>query len=251
MRSLFGAAVLSLMLAAAPTFAQAPLAPGQQPAPPRPAAPATPAPAPAPAVQAPAPAPRPFPEGTKYGFVNIQRIANESSEGKAATARVQALNQQKVNELNEKNKQLQAAQQKLDQGGSVLNANALAQLQKDIERMQVDIQRFTEDAQQDVQNLQAQLQDDFQRKLTPVVQQVAQEKGLHMLFSVADSGLVWGDPALDLTTEIIKKFDLAPPAPAAPAAAAPAAPRPVVPAPATPAPRPANPAPRPANPPGQ
>jgi Skp family chaperone for outer membrane proteins len=81
----------------------------------------------------------------------------------------------------------------------VLNANAVVLLQTEIDRLQKDIQRFTEDAQTDVQNLQAQLQDDFQRKLTPVVQQVATEKGLHMLFSVADSGLVWGDPSLDLT----------------------------------------------------
>jgi Skp family chaperone for outer membrane proteins len=159
---------------------------------------------------------------------------------------VQALNQQKVNELNEKNKALQAAQQKLEQGGSVLNANAVAQLQTDIDRMQRDIQRFTEDAQQDVQNLQAQLQDEFQRKLTPVVQQVAVEKGLHMLFSVADSGLVWGDPSLDLTNDIIKKFDAAAPAPAAaaPAAARPAAPAPAPPRPAAPPaqPKPAPPA---------
>jgi Skp family chaperone for outer membrane proteins len=225
------------MLAAAPTFAQVPPPPGQTPAP-RPAAPAAPAPAPVAQV----PVVRPFPTGTKYAFVNIQQIANESAEGKVATARVAALNQQKVNELNEKNKQLQAAQQKLDQGGSVLNANAVAQLQKDIERLQVDIQRFTEDAQQDVQNLQAQLQDDFQRKLTPIVQQVAIDRGLHMLFSVADSGLVWGDPSLDLTAEIILKFNASPPAPAQ--AAAPA-PRPV--APAGLQPRPAAPAqPRPA-----
>lgn len=227
MRGFALAAVLSVMLAAAPTFAQVPPPPA-----PRPAAPAAPAPAPAAQV----PVTRPFPTGTKYAFVNIQRIANESAEGKAATTRVAALNQQKVNELNEKNKQLQAAQQKLDQGGSVLNANAVAQLQKDIERQQVDIQRFTEDAQQDVQNLQAQLQDDFQRKLTPIVQQVAIDRGLHMLFSVADSGLVWGDPSLDLTDEIILKFDAAPPAP--PSTAAPAAPRPAAPA----APRPAAPA---------
>lgn len=230
MRGFALAAVLSMTLAAAPTFAQVPPPPA-----PRPAAPAAAAPAPAPAAQA--PVVRPFPTGTKYAFVNIQRIANESAEGKVATTRVAALNQQKVNELNEKNKQLQAAQQKLDQGGSVLNVNAVAQLQKDIERLQIDIQRFTEDAQQEVQNLQAQLQDDFQRKLTPIVQQVAVERGLHMLFSVADSGLVWGDPSLDLTEEIIVKFDAAPPAPAAaaPAAAAPrpagaAAPRPAAPA---------------------
>ena len=226
MRGFALAAVLSVMLAAAPTFAQVPPPPA-------------PAPAPAPAAQV--PVVRPFPTGTKYAFVNIQLIANESAEGKVATTRVAALNQQKVNELNEKNKQLQAAQQKLDQGGSVLNANAVAQLQKDIERLQIDIQRFTEDAQQDVQNLQAQLQDDFQRKLTPIVQQVAIDRGLHMLFSVADSGLVWGDPSLDLTQEIIVKFDAAPPAPPAAAPAA-AAPRPAAP----PAPRPA--APRPAAP---
>ena len=232
MRGFALTAVLSVTLAAAPTFAQVPPPPA-----PRPAAPAAAAPAPAPAAQV--PVVRPFPTGTKYAFVNIQRIANESAEGKVATTRVAALNQQKVNELNERNKQLQAAQLKLDQGGSVLNANAVAQLQKDIERQQIDIQRFTEDAQQDVQNLQAQLQDDFQRKLTPIVQQVSIDRGLHMLFSVADSGLVWGDPSLDLTEEIIVKFDAAPPAPAQTAAPA-AVPRPA--APAATAPRPVAPA---------
>ena len=237
MRSFFGAAALSVMLATAPTFAQAPAAP----------APAQPAPAPAPVAQ-PA-APRPFPDGVKYGFVNVQRIASESAEGKAATTQVQALNNKKVEELNARNKQLQASQQKLESGGSVMNPTALAQLQKEIERQQVDIQRFTEDAQQEVTQLQQQLQDEFQRKLTPVIAQVASERQLHMMFSVVDSGLVWGDPALDLTPEIIKRFDAA--APARPAAAA--APRPLAPAAAAPAPtqKPATPpaAPKPTTPP--
>ena len=223
MRSFLGAAALGLVLATAPTFAQAPA--GQAPA----------QPAPSPVAQA--PAPRPFPEGVKYGFVNVQRIASESAEGKLATSQVQALNNKKVEELNGKNKALQAAQQKLESGGSVMSPAAVAQLQKEIERLQVDIQRFTEDAQQEVNQLQQQLQDEFQRKLTPVIAQVASEKQLHMMFSVVDSGLVWGDPALDLTPEIIKRFDAA-----KPSAAAPAQPRPAAP-PAAPAPKPAAPAP--------
>jgi outer membrane protein len=229
MRSFFGAAALSVMLATAPTFAQAPA--GQAPAQPAPATPV-----------AQAPAPRPFPDGVKYGFVNVQRIASESAEGKAATTQVQALNNKKVEELNARNKQLQASQQKLESGGSVMSPTALAQLQKEIERQQVDIQRFTEDAQQEVTQLQQQLQDEFQRKLTPVIAQVASERQLHMMFSVVDSGLVWGDPALDLTPEIIKRFDAA--APARPAAAAPAAaPKPAAPAAPAPAPKPAAPPP--------
>jgi Skp family chaperone for outer membrane proteins len=227
MRVFLGAAALCLVLSAAPTFAQAPAAPQ-----------------PAPAAQAPAPpVQRPFPTGTKYAFVNIQRIAAESAAGKTLAGKVQALNLQKVNELNEKNKALQASQQKLESGASVLSATAAAQLQKDIERQQIDIQRFTEDAQQEVTSLQQQLQDEFQTRLFPVLAEVANEKGLHMLFSGADAGLVWADPALDITGEVIQKFDAAGGGAAAkPAAAAPA------PKPAPPAPKPAAPAPpKPAN----
>jgi outer membrane protein len=226
MRVFFGAAALSVMLSAAPAVAAQ-------------AAPAAP---PAAAAQAPAPpVQRPFPTGTKYAFVNIQRIAAESAAGKTLAGKVQALNQQKVNELNEKNKALQASQQKLESGASVLSPTAAAQLQKEIERQQIDIQRFTEDAQQDVTNLQTQLQDEFQVRLTPIIQEVANERGLHLLFSVVDSGLVWADPALDITAEVIQKFDAAGGGAARPAAAAPA------PKPAAPAPKPAAPAPKPAN----
>ncbi|OFW15881.1 MAG: hypothetical protein A3H29_11970 [Acidobacteria bacterium RIFCSPLOWO2_02_FULL_67_21] len=223
-----GAVALSLTLATGPASASQAAA-GQTPA------------APAPAAQAPAPqVQRPFPTGTKYAFVNIQRIATESAEGKVSTAKVSALNQQKVAELNEKNKALQGAQQKLEAGASVMSPTAAAQLQKEVERMQIDIQRFTEDAQQDVNTLQAQLQEEFQRRLSPVIDAIASEKGLHLLFSVVDSGLVWADPSLDITTEVIQKFD----AMAKPAAAA-SAPKPA-PAAAAPKPAPAAP-PKPAN----
>ena len=38
----------------------------------------------------------------------------------------------------------------------------------------------------------------FQQKLVPILQELGREKGLQMLFSAADSGLVWADPGLDL-----------------------------------------------------
>jgi outer membrane protein len=218
MRAFVVAAALSTILAAAPGFAQAPAA--------------APAPAPAPAPQAAPAAQPPFPAGARYAFINIQRIAAESAQGKALSSRVQTLNNQKVNELNEKNKALQTAQQKLESGGGVLSDAARGQLEKDIDRQQTDIQRFTDDAQKEVQELQNELQAEFQQKLGPVIQQVAQEKKLDILFSALDAGIVWADAGLDLTTEVIRRFDAANPAPAAAAPPAAPAPRPAAPAPA-------------------
>jgi outer membrane protein len=195
------AVALALVLAGAPTFAQT-AAGAQQP--PKPTVPAPTAPAPAPA---PAAAPKPFPEGAKVAFVVLQRIVNESAEGKAASGQIQALQQKKAAELNDKNKQLQAIQQKLEKEGAVLSASAQGDLQKQVERLNVEIQRFTQDAQQEIQDLQNSLQQQFQQKIDPVLAQVGQEKGLHFIFNGPDSGLVWADLGLDISADVIKKLD--------------------------------------------
>jgi outer membrane protein len=192
---------------------QKPAAPAQPPANITPTLPGPKSPAP---TAAPAAPPKPFPEGAKIAYVVLQRVANESAEGKAATARIQALQQKKAAELNEKNKQLQGLQQKIEKEGSVMSATAQADVQKQVERLQVDIQRFTQDAQQEIQDLQAQLQQQFQTRIEPVLAQVGQEKGLHFIFNGPDSGLVWADAGLDISTDVIKKLDAAPPTGAKP-----------------------------------
>src|SRR5262245_64018824 len=105
--------------------------PGQQP-------PATPPATIAPA-QPPAPAPKPpapFPEGAKFAFIDIQAVASNSAEGKAATAKLDELRKKKNTELLAKSNALKAMQDKLQSGGSVLNDAARSQLEKDIEKGQ-------------------------------------------------------------------------------------------------------------------
>jgi outer membrane protein len=205
MKALVVVVALSVVLAASPVFAQAPAgqAPAQPPAKPAPTAPA-PAPAPAPAQP---PAPKPFPQGAKVAYVVLQRIANESADGRVATTRIQALQQKKAAELNEKNKQLTGMQQKLEKEGSVMSAGAAAELQKNVEKLTVEVQRFTQDAQAEVQGLQQELQQEFQQRLEPVLAQVASDMGLQFVFNGPDAGLVWADSALDISAEVIKKLD--------------------------------------------
>ncbi len=190
---------IGAVLTAASAYAQQP--PPQQPQTPpqKPPAPAAPAPAPA----------KPFPEGSKLAFIDVQQIASQSAEGKAAAAQITALQQKRTSELATKNKSLEAAQQKMSSQSNVMSDDARAALQKEIEKLQLDIQRTSQDAQSELDELNRQLQADFQRKLGPVIQQMAQERGLFILFSRADAGIVWADSALDLTSDVVKRFDAA------------------------------------------
>jgi len=190
------------MLTAGSAWAQTPPPTGQPQTPPAqdPQKPATPPPA------APQPPP-PFPEGAKVGWVDIQIIAQSSAEGKAATQKIQEFNKKKAAEIGEKTKALQALQKKLQDSGTLMNDQARSQLEKDVDKATRDLQFFQQEAQAEQQTLTNELQNEFQQKLQPVIDLVAKEKGLHMVFSIRDSGAIWAQPGLDLSAEVVKRFD--------------------------------------------
>ncbi len=166
-----------------------------------------------------------FLAGSKFAFVDIQQIAAESSDGQVSSVKVQELSEQKLEEIESKNKELQgqigaktqelqAAQTQLQQGQTVMSAEARLSLQREIARLQVDVQRvtqdsqaeserFSQDAEAEVQVLQQELQMEFQRKLVPAVEQVAADRQLHFIFAAGEGGLVWANRALDITQDVI------------------------------------------------
>ncbi len=202
LKMLIAIAGASAMFATSAYAQAAAAADPQKPAPPAPAPtqqkPATPA--------APQP-PRPFPEGAKFAFVDIQVIASNSAEGKAATAKLDELRKKKNTELQSKATALKGMQDKLQAGGTVLSDSARAQLQKDIEKGQRDLEYAQQDAQTEVQDMTNQLQEEFQTKLNPILEQIRADKGLLMIFSSRDAGIVAADMGLDLSEEVIKRFD--------------------------------------------
>jgi outer membrane protein len=205
-------AVAAMTISGVPAFAQQPpppaTTPAQPPAQPRPAAPAqppatTPAPAPAPRP------PQPFPVGAKVAFINPQAILQQSADGKAAIARINALIQKKQKEGEDKAKLLQGNQQKLQTSGSVMNEAARSQLEKEIDRQQKDIERFQQDAQTEITELQQEVQNEFLRKVNPVLEQVAMEKGVEIVLNAEAQIFAWANMGLDLSPDIVKRLDAA------------------------------------------
>jgi outer membrane protein len=197
---------------AGPGYAQAtpppkPTTPIQTAPKPAPQAPTTP-PATAPAAQAPATLqpPAPFPQDAKYAVVDVQAIAQNSVAGKDASKKLNDLQAKKAADLQDKSKQLQALQTKRDTGGAVLSDTARAQLDKDIDKLQRDIQYAQSSAQAEMQDLNNELQGEFQKKLVPVIEEIAKEKGLYLVFT-ADSGFAYIHPGLNISDEVIKRLD--------------------------------------------
>src|SRR3954468_24099649 len=197
-------------LSAAPVLAQTPAKPATPAPKPATAAPAQlPAPTPTPAPAPPPQPPAPFPAGAKIAFFNPQAVFQASADGRAAVTRVNALIQKKQTENADKAKLLQSNQQKLQTSGGVMNEAARVQLEKEIEKQTKDAERFQQDAQAEINELQQEVQNEFVKKLSPIIEALATEKGLHLVFNASESGIAWAAPGLDLTGDVIKRLDAA------------------------------------------
>jgi Skp family chaperone for outer membrane proteins len=164
-----------------------------------------------PGLQATGPTTPQFGDAPRIGYVDVERVAALSNDGKAATTKLEGVRSKIAADATQRRKQVESLQQKLAQGASTLNEAAMASLRRDFERAQVDFQRFTEDGQAELASTQQELLRAFRARLFPVVGEVATERQLWAVFS-SDSMLLWYSPAIDLSEEVARRLDSQAPA---------------------------------------
>jgi outer membrane protein len=181
----------------------------------------------------------------KIAVMDVLRAIVECQEGKLANEDFQKKYEAKKEELTKKQKELEELQQQLKTQASTLNGQARAALTRNIEIRSTELQRGQEDAEKEFNALRNEIFSRIGSKLAPVVRQHAKDNNFSVVFDSSNQSnqLSYVDPALDITDDVIKRFDAA----QASSSGTPAAPKPAVtPAtkpPATPA-SPPGPAPR-------
>jgi len=143
--------------------------------------------------------------GTRIAVIDIDRVAAESAAGKALFERLKQENDRLAAERAKREQEIRDEQAKL--GSDVLSADARDNLSRKIERLRTDAQRWLEDAQREFQEKQEEGEAEFQQKLGPVVESVARENGIGLIFR-ATPGLTFVlDPNLDITPLVIEAFN--------------------------------------------
>ncbi len=146
-------------------------------------------------------------EGQKIGVINSQEVLEKSAEGKRVIARLQErdkANQAALTKIDDDIRQLET---KLNTQRLTLSEEALYQMNSDLEKKRTERKRLAEDSYRDWQDLQLKLFNRVQTELLPIIEQLGKEKGMDIIFDLAKSGAVYFNPVIDLTAEIIKRYD--------------------------------------------
>jgi outer membrane protein len=141
----------------------------------------------------------------KVGYVNIQRALDELEEGKAAKARLQALLEAKQKDLDKERDALRKEKEQLDKQAGLMSEEVRLQRQNELQQRLLELaQRWEKGTAELTNKEQGELQAIF-TKLYPIIEQIAQQEGLTMVFNKT-AAMVYGGPRLDYTNEMIRLY---------------------------------------------
>jgi len=151
----------------------------------------------------------------KIGVLDSQRVLETSAEGKRAIAQLEARNKQLQAEVTKLNDQIKSLEGRLSTQRLTLTQEAAQAISADLVRKQTEQKRLSEDASRELQELQFKLLNKIQSELIPLIEAVGKEKDLEIIFDLAKSGAVYFKPTVDLTDEVIRRYDASKAAPPA------------------------------------
>ena len=112
---------------------------------------------------------------SRIAFFSPSRAFAESTDGKAAAARLTALETDRAKAAKAQEMALEKLERSLEQSTSVLSEAARGQRTKEVEKFRLDTQRFIEDTQAELMGVRR--------------------------------DVAWGDPSLDVTSQILKHVE--------------------------------------------
>jgi len=144
---------------------------------------------------------------TKIGVVNAQEVLEKSTEGKRVIAQLEDKNKKNQNDIAKLDDEIRNLQTKLNTQRLTLTQEAMMNLNSDIERKQTQRKRFAEDSIREMNELSARVFQKVQNELIPIIQQVGKDMNLDVIFDLGQSGTLYFNPTINLTEEVIKRYD--------------------------------------------
>lgn len=143
----------------------------------------------------------------KMGVVNSQEVLQKSTEGKRIMAQLQEKDKQNTAELSRRDEEIRNLQTKINTQRLTLTQEALMNLSADLEKKQTDRKRFAEDSYREMESMTQRFFNKLQGELIPIIEQIGKDKGLDIIFDLQNSGAVYFSPTVDLTQEVIQRYD--------------------------------------------
>ena len=146
-------------------------------------------------------------EDLKIGYVDMQRAVAETEDGRKARATLKKVFDQKQKELDEQQEALKKKKEDFDKKRTLLSADKVrekeGELQADFEKVQQSYMRH----QRDLQEKEGEAMQKILERMNRIINKIAISENFSLIMDSTRGGLVFAKPHLDLTNELIRRYN--------------------------------------------
>ncbi len=144
---------------------------------------------------------------TSVAVIDVQRVVTESDPGKEALQKLKELSDAKVQEGQALQQELATLRDQFNKQRFTLSEEKLEEMSKQVEDKTIAMQRFEDDAQRELNEARRRALGALEQRIMPVIDAIGKERGLTLIFNKFQSGLVYADETIDITDQVIQRFN--------------------------------------------
>jgi outer membrane protein len=165
---------------------------------------------------------RSFAEDLKLGYVDLARALGETDDGRQAKANLKKVFDQKQKELDEQQADLKKSVDDLEKKRTLMPADKVREKEAELQQRMQKVQQTYMRHQQELQGKEQEATGKIVERMNRILQKIAASENFTMIFDRQQGGVVFAKPHLDLTNDLIRRYNSGEGAAAAAGAEAPA-----------------------------
>jgi outer membrane protein len=144
-------------------------------------------------------------QNVKIGFVDIQKVINDSEPGKKAKEALEVYIKGHQAKIEEKEKAIDTMKADLDKKSAALSEDAKKKKQDEMQSLIRELKRMAGEAQEEVRKKEADLTKDVFTDIRSIILQIGKDDGYT---AILESGAVlYSQENVDITARIVKKLN--------------------------------------------
>ena len=144
----------------------------------------------------------------KIGYVNAQRIIEESKAGKQAYQKLKELQDEHKSKVEAKKSDIESKEEELRKQYMTLSESAKMEKEENLRKEKKEFKRMLEDADTEIGAREKSYLEKIDKEVMEVIDKVGKEEGYTVILGQVGSLILYANPTIDLTDKVIQKYDL-------------------------------------------
>lgn len=144
---------------------------------------------------------------TKIGVIDVRRLVSDSNAGQQALQELETLRDSKSVELQALSEELEGLQTQITEGRLSLSQERLNELNRELEDKSTAYRRKVQDAEQEMQQAQVRRLGAIEQEVIPLIQQIGAEQQFAVILSITDGGVVYAPDQVNITNQVVQRYN--------------------------------------------